>query len=62
MAVIYFRQTINIKERTKLQLWRYMKKSDKRSIEQFNRKFRSDYSIEELEIKFDKEISKGKII
>ena len=38
------------------ELWGYMKELDKRSIEQFNRKFRSDYSIEELAIKFDKEI------
>ena len=38
------------------ELWAYMKELDKRSIKQFDRKFRSDYSIEELETKFDKEL------
>lgn len=38
------------------ELWAYMKELDKRSIKQFGRKFRSDYSIEELETKFDKEL------
>lgn len=36
-------------------LWAYMRELDRRSVEQFNRKFRSDYSIAELEVKFDKE-------
>ena len=36
-------------------LWAHMKELDKRSIKQFDRKFRPDYSIEELENKFDKE-------
>lgn len=40
------------------ELWQYMKELDKRSIEQFGRKFRSDYSIEELEKKFGKEDDK----
>lgn len=36
-------------------LWQKMKELDKRSIRRFNRKFRADYSIEELEKKFNKE-------
>lgn len=35
------------------ELWAYMKELDKRSIKQFGRKFRPDYSIEELEVKFN---------
>ena len=35
------------------ELWQKMKKIDSRSIKQFGRKFRSDYSIQELEEKFD---------
>lgn len=34
------------------ELWLQLKEMDKQSIKQFGRKFRSDYSIEELEIKF----------
>ncbi len=43
------------------ELWAHMRELDKRSIEQFGRKFRSDYSIEELERKFDRENQQQKL-
>lgn len=43
------------------ELWAYMRELDERSIERFGRKFRSDYSIEELERKFDAENQQQKL-
>ena len=40
------------------ELWRHMKELDLRCIEKFERKFRPDYSIEELEQKFKREEDK----
>lgn len=37
------------------ELWSYMRELDKKSIKLFGRKFRADYSIKELEEKFNKE-------
>lgn len=37
------------------QLWKILKEWDKKNIELYGRKFRADYSVEELEKKFKKE-------
>lgn len=43
------------------QLWKILKEWDKKNIELYGRKFRADYSVEELEKKFKKEYKQKKL-